>query len=136
MDLRKTHLRNLLSNTILKYKKRISWYINENSQNDCKMVARFCCVRHIFFSDFPKAVKQHWGIWRHMINLVYGVCRSPSLQPFRKELGHSKYIYRKGVSLEGGDDWLASHGEILLDPRDTSLGSLCLFQTNRGAGAS
>ena len=36
-----------------------------------------------------------------MINLVYGVCRSPSLQPFRKELGHSKYIYRKGVSPEG-----------------------------------
>lgn len=68
-------------------------------------------MRNIFFSNFPEAVRKRerereklGGIWRHMINLVYGVCRSP-LQPFREELGHSKYIYRKGVSPEGGDDW-------------------------------
>jgi len=66
-------------------------------------------MRNIFFSDFLEAVRHLGGTWRHMINLVYGVCRSPSLQPFREELGHSKYIFRKGVSPKGvgmtGKSW-------------------------------
>lgn len=61
-----------------------------------------CSARYIFLA-FSRS-RQRGGIWCHMINLVYGVCCSP-FQPFRGELGHSKCIYRKGVSPEGGDDW-------------------------------
>lgn len=114
-------------------RKEFQWEFAERLQDGCvRFASGFARDIFFFLSDFPEAVGQLGGMWSRMINLVYGVCRSPSLQPFREELGHSKYIYRKGVFPEGGER-LASHGGILLEPRDSSRGSLYLLQTNRRA---
>lgn len=94
----------------------------------------FWCAVNIFSQSFPKPSGNSEKHWCCMINLVYGVCRSLSLQPFQEELGHSKYIYRKGVSPEGGDDRQVMEGYywnlVIL------VADLCLLQTNRRASAS